>query len=947
MKSRLFAGICTLALCSWSSIGLAQTASSTPSTTTPPLQGSAEALPASGDEDAIADIIVTGSRAIADGSQAPTPVTVTSGEQLVKANPGLIAESLNMLPAFRGSTRPTTGNVVATGPNAGSFLNLRNLGVQRTLVLLDGRRAAPSSREGATDVNLLPSDLVKRVDIVTGGASAAYGSDAVAGVVNFVLDNRFKGIKGTLQSGVSERGDGASIKGSVSAGTSFANDRGRIVTSASYYDVQQIGSLADREWGRSNTGFLNNPANRGQLIFRDNLRAATASPGGVILSGPLALRQFGPGGTLVPFSRGTAQSGLIQVGGDGAQAFSSLSAGIETQNYFTHAEFDVTPSLTIFGQAALGLSKTEYNQIQQFNLGGFNGFTIFSGNAFLNPAVQQVLTQTNTPAFAMGRVNFDFGTPANALAKGRTLDLTAGFKYTGGGGLTIDGYYERGRNRTTIRTNNNVALERLYAAADAVRDPATNQIVCRVSLTNPGLYPGCVPINLFGVGAPSQEAIRYVEVNPAFRTTVKQDVADLSIRATPFATWAGDVALAAGGTYRRVELDQTTNDLANSVNDATGIRGFPAAYLNQPGGLLLSNVFPVAGSYHLWEVFGEAAVPLARDQPFLHALDVNGAVRYINYSTSGGVTTWKGGAVWEPVAGLRLRGTASRDIRAPNVPELFAGIVQQTGAVIENNVTVPIILATLGNADLRPEIAKTYTGGIVLQPDFAPGLTLSADYYSINVSGIITSLTPQLTLDQCRAGNDALCANITRNAAGTITRITSPTLNLNELKASGVDIEVGYRPSGDVFGGKAGFRVVASYLEKQQQIFTNGNIVDRAGEVGLSSNPRWNVVGNVTWTSDTFELFAQERFISAGRYDVTRSEPTTIEDNTVDHVFYTDLTASFKVAPKFRFYLTVNNLFDQDPPLAPTGTLIQYNRTNPQLYDVIGRFYTAGINFNF
>ncbi len=893
------------------------------------------------------EIVVTGSRAIRDGSQAPTPVTVVAADTLTKAQPGLIAEGLNQLPALRGSSRPTTGFTSATGPGTGSYLNLRNLGPQRTLVLVDGRRAAPSARDGSTDINLLPEDLIKRVDIVTGGASAAYGSDAVAGVVNFILDTHFTGLKANLQSGISGQGDVPTYKASLTAGHSFAEGRGRVVASASYYDMGGLQSVADRSWGKRGTGFLSNPAVPGQLIFRDDLRASTASPGGVILSGPLAMQQFAPDGSLVPFSRGSLQSGLIQVGGDGAQVFSNLSAAIRTQSYFGHAEFDVTPSLTLFAEGSLALARNHYNQVQQFNLGGFNGFTIYSGNAFLNPAVQQVLTNTNTPAFAMGRVNFDFGDPANATAKARTLDMKAGFRFTGPKDLLIEGYYGHSKNRTKIRTENNVVLERLYAAADAVRDPSSGNVVCRVTLTNPALYPGCVPINLFGQGAPSQEAIDYVEATSAYRTDFTQDVADLSVRARPFSTWAGEVSLAAGGQYRRIELDQVTDDIGPSVNDATGIRGFPAAYLNQPGGYLLTNVFPVSGGYHLWEVFGEAAVPLARDLPFLRSLDLNAAIRYTDYSTSGGVTTWKAGLVWEPVDGVRLRGTVSRDIRAPNVPELFAGTVQNTGSVIENGVTVPIIQVTRGNASLKPERAKTYTAGVVLTPNFAPGLTFSADYYSIDLNGVISSLTPQITLDQCNAGATALCANITRNAAGQITRIESPTLNLNRLKSAGIDFELGYRPSGGMLGGATQFRLVASYLQKQRQDISNGTSTDRAGEVGLTANPRWTATANLNWAKGPFEFFAQERFISAGKYDVTRHEPQTIEDNTVSSAFYTDATISYRTSKNYLIYFTINNLFDRDPPLAPNGTLVTFVPTNSQLYDVIGRQFTAGVKLNF
>lgn len=949
MKSVLLTSACGLAIASMA-MPSAATAQRVADTTA---IAATDPSPAAQDEQAAtsgqtgADIVVTGSRAVTNGSQAPTPVTVVSAETLAKAQPGLIAEGLNQLPELRGSTRPSTGFTSATGANSGSYLNLRNLGTQRTLVLVDGHRFAPSARDGSTDLNLIPEALIKRVDIVTGGASAAYGSDAVAGVVNLVLDTRFTGFKIDAQGGISDKGDGGSQKADIAAGTAFAGDRGHLVGSFTYYNVDGIQSLADRRWGALNTGYVANPANTRQIIFVDNLRGSTVSAGGLAISGPFAYQQFAPGGALVPFDRGTLRSGLNQQGGDGAQVFSNLSAAIRTETAFGRADFDVTPNLNVYAQGSAGWAKNEYVQVQQFNVGGFNGFTIYSGNAYLNPAAQAQLTATNTPAFGLGRIDFDFGAPSIADATARTIDGTAGFTWKGPAAFTFDGYYEHGSNVTNIRTLNNVDLQKIYAAADAVRDPASGQVVCRVALTNPGLYPGCTPINLFGAGAPSAAAIAYVEGTSHYRQVLTQDVGSLSAHGTPFSTWAGPVAVAVGGEYRREALRQDSDAVATRINTATGIRGFPAAYQNQPGGWLLTNVFPINGAYHLWEVFGEAGVPLARDAPFLKALDLNGAVRYTHYSTSGGVVTYKAGAVWEPVGGLRLRGTYSRDIRAPNVPELFAGISQATASVIENGAAAPIISATSGNPALQPEKAKTYTGGIVLQPARLPGLAISADYYSINIDGVITSLSAQNTVDQCDAGATALCANIVRNAAGIITRVTAPTLNLNRLSTAGVDIDLSYRLPTPVFGGQIGLRGVAGYLEHYRVDIFGGTTIDRTAEVGGSSNPRWTANASIDWAGGPLGLFVQERFISAGIDDATRVQPTTIADNHVPAVFYTDITATVTVKGGFRFFATINNAFDRDPPLAALGSLIIFNRTNPQLYDVVGRYMTAGVKLRF
>jgi iron complex outermembrane recepter protein len=938
MKTWLLAGVSALAAASGAH---AQQAQSNP---TPIAVRQAQPAPAEADATVVSDIVVTGSRVIRDGAQAPTPVTVMSSEQLQQSQPGLIGEAINVLPAFRGSTRPTTGFTGATGPSTGSFLNLRNLGPQRTLVLVDGRRATPSSRDGSVDINTLPSELVRRVDVVTGGASAAYGSDAVAGVVNFVLDTGFTGLKAEAQAGVSGHGDGESQKVSVTVGQGFDDNRGHFVASAQYYEVDGIQSLNARDWGREFYGFLSNPAVPGQLIFRQNVRSSTTAPGGLIISGPLAYQQFRPDGTLAPFNRGSVQSGLVQVGGDGSQLSSNMSADIRTQSVFGHVDYDLTPSLKVFGQLSLGETRNHYTQVQQFNVGGFNGFTIYSGNAFLNPAVQAALGAT--PAFGLGRMNLDFGDPTNATARNRLVDATAGFDWDGPAGWKVSGYYEHGRTKTDIRTDNNVNLEHLYAAADAVRD-TSGQIVCRVTITNPGLYPGCTPINLFGAGAPSAAAIAYVEGTAAYQTVLTQDVAALSAHGDLFSNWAGAISAATGVEYRREKVSQTSDDVATSVNDATGIRGFPAVYANQRGGWLVTNVFPIAGSYDLVEAFAEVVVPLARNLPFAKTLDFNGAVRYTDYSTSGGVTTWKAGLVWEPVEGLRLRATQSRDIRAPNVPELFAGVTQATGSVVENGATVGIITASSGNAALLPEKADTFTAGVVFQPSFAPGLTASIDYYSIDIAGVISTLTPQVTRDQCAAGAVALCANITRDSNGTITRIVSPTLNLNAAKTTGVDFELGYRPQFQPFGGQLILRGVASYLRENTTEVFGGKTIDRAGETGLTANPDWTVTASANWTRGPFSLFVQERYIAAGAYDVTRVQPTTIEDNSVAAAFYTDLTASYMLNERAKVTVTVNNLFDKAPPLAPNGTLSIFTPTNVQLFDQIGRYFTLRLNYRF
>ena len=897
-------------------------------------------------------VVITGSRVVSDGSRAPTPVTVVSSEQLQQASPGAIGEALNQLPTFRGSTRPSSGNFSATGPNSGSFLNLRNLGAQRTLVLLDGRRATPSALLGTTDTNLLPQELVNRVDIVTGGASAAYGSDAVSGVVNFVLDTDFEGVRGSLQGGISSESDSESFKGTLSGGFGFDNGRGHVIASASYYEIDGLQSIADRSWGAEGWGTLPDPTNPARLLILPNLNSALTTRGGLIVSPPFAGMQFTPEGELAPFDPGGPRGTLNQVGGDGARPLTNLSADVDTSSAFIHADYDITPQFNVYAQLGFAEAHNRYVQTQQFNIPGLNGFTIFSGNAFLPSTLQAQMTAFNVPAFLLGRINFDFGAPAIGDALNDTIDAAAGFSFDTSNGWTIDGYVQHGENRQRIRTENNVIVENLFAAADAVVDSGIGDIVCRVTLTNPGLHPGCTPINLFGEGAPSDAALDYVLGTAYYRASLTQDVAALSIRGEPFSTWAGPVGFAAGFEYRQEEAEQVSDSISQNFNDATGIRGFPAIYNGSQGGFILTNAQPVSGSYDIREGFAEVQVPLAENQAWARALDLNAAVRHTDYSTSGGVDTWKAGLSYEPIDGVRLRVTQSRDIRAPNVAELFSGSVQGQGTVIDPaNGATAVITSAVGNPDLQPETADTFTVGLVLTPIWLDGLVASIDYYNIEVEGVIASLTAQQTVDQCAQGSEQACVNIVRNDSGVITRIFRPGLNLNQLSTSGVDFELSYRfDAPPVIGGDLTVRALFSYLAELETIASGAAPRDQAGEVGLSANPEWSGQISLNWENGAWGVFVQERYVGEGVYDVTRIDGVTIDDNDVDPVFYTDATLTYRFgdeAHAYQAFLTVNNAFDEEPPIVPSGTLGAFYPTNPALYDVIGRYYTAGVRFQF
>jgi outer membrane receptor protein involved in Fe transport len=346
-------------------------------------------------------------------------------------------------------------------------------------------------------------------------------------------------------------------------------------------------------------------------------------------------------------------------------------------------------------------------------------------------------------------------------------------------------------------------------------------------------------------------------------------------------------------------------------------------------------------------VFAEAVVPLARDMTFAKALDLNTAVRYTDYSTSGTVTTYKVGASWRPIDDLRFRVTQSRDIRAPNIPELFSQGTQSSGSVIVNGVTTPAILQISGNPSLKPERANTVTAGFVWTPTFLQRLTFSADYYKIQINDVISTLTAQQVVDQCTAGNATACASVIRNSAGAVTRVIATSQNLNKLNTEGVDYELSYLPSHLVFGGNLTLRAIAGNLLKQERQVPGGAPIDLTGEVGLSANPRWLFTPSADWQREAFGLFVQARYIGAGKFDNSRVEGVTITDNRIPAVAYVDATASYRFHEHVQAYLTINNLFNKEPPRAPNGTLCYFYPTNPQLYDVVGRYFSLRVNLRF
>lgn len=903
-------------------------------------------------------IIVTGTRIVRDGFQSPTPLSVLSRDDIQNQSPtNNIADLVNQMPALAGSTRPANSRLAISSGLAGvNTMNLRNLGEVRTLVLLDGRRSVGSTITGLVDINTFPQSLVKSVEIVTGGASAAYGSDAVAGVVNYVLDKSYEGLKVEADSGITSQGDGFNYSFSVAGGKSFAGGRGHVLIAGEYAHRDGIFEV-DREWNQRGYRTLANspaaiaaggPAN----LVVSGAGTWNSTPGSIIRSqvgGATALRgtYFDIGGTARKYQFGSFSDASQTVGGDWQLNDTSRRIGLDAtddrRGVFGRMSFQVADWLELFGEASYNWNKTLFNAGPQAAT-----FTLAGDNAYLQQALG--------PQALAGVTSVSLGTSAADLPyrKNNMTRQVQRYAIGGGGEFSLfgkkavwDAYVQYGKTQAHELLRDIMNTGRLALATDAVFAPAGNTlgvapgtIVCRSSLTDPG--NGCVPLNRLGVGVANQAAVDYVLGDPYRDQTFEQIVTGVNLSTTPFATWAGDVSVAIGGEYRREEV-------SGSV---------PAEYRS---GWSVGNFLPTFGHYNVKEAYLETVVPLGIGAVF------NGAVRATDYSTSGYVTTWKAGLTWEPIPDIRLRGTRSRDIRAPNLNELFQSGTSRTntfstGTAYGQYAGMNYREVTTGNLALKPEKADSLSLGGVIQPRFLPGFSLSVDWFRITVNDAVSQMYADDIARRCNEGFQQFCAAIVPDPTGVRDYLVSASpFNFNRIKVRGMDYEASWRLPLDSFldsGSALTLRGAATnYLENT---IDNGISVpvDTAGQNSgqTSGTPSWIFRMSATFDTPSYAVSVVGRGVSSGTYSNTyvvctaNCPPSTAANPTIDnnHVagtFYTDMNFTAKIrvgGSDGQVFLNITNLFDRDPIMLPETGL----SANSTFSDLLGRSFRVGVRFN-
>lgn len=863
------------------------------------------------------DIVVTGSRIERAGFDQPTPVVVLGQAELQRGDRPNLQAILNDQPQFRASVTPSTtaGNEVSAGT---APADLRGLGPSRTLTLLNGRRFV-----GDNNLNYIPTNLIKTVEVVTGGASAAWGSGAVAGVVNITLNDKLEGITLSANTGISSRGDANRYGVDGSFGTSFADGAGHFMIGAEYLSDKGI---ADRN-SRPNVGSSGIvPAPGGKREVVEDLNMPGVSLGGVIVSGILAGQTFNPDGTLRPF-RGPDARGVGGEDGIGLTDRVYAAGPFDRLSTYARVSYDIG-NATLWLDGTYGRAKTDYPFFPDFLTGGALGpLTIQADNPFLSSDIRGQLAAAGETSFSFGRF---FADPYMTRFVSDRQNMVGAIGVDGGFGDSWK--YHAHFSHGVIKTDRQIPYETLSAAfGNAINAVSSGgQIVCGINAdANPANDdPSCSPINPFGQGNVSQAAFDYSTGTERSFSTTKLDSAGAQLQGDLFELWAGPLTIAIGAEARWEETK--SHRTPETIN-----------------GGFIHNLFTgdLSGGFNVQEGFAEVALPLIKIENKVE-LDFNGAARYSHYSNSGGIWSWKLGGTARLFDDILLRVTRSRDIRSPSITELFSERLLTIGSAIDDPRLAPanpgpgynpnpalVSSFTGGNPDLVPEIASTLTFGATVSPSFLRGFRASVDYYDISIDGAITSLSRNQVIAGCANGGQSACDQIIRDSSGTITTIYSGYQNIAKFKTSGIDFEASYIHS--LLGGSLRLRALATYVDKF--IYDDGlSRINSAGDVGSTANaiPKWRGNVSIGYDHGPFGGNVRVRYVDGGNYN---SSQTNFVVSELGSRTYVDLGVKFDVSDHFTFYGNVDNLFDSNAPLGGSRSI----------YEIMGTYYTAGVKLRF
>jgi len=976
----------------------------------------------------VQEVVVTGSRI----AQSPNDISIspiTSVSSVDIQQTGLIRteDVLQNLPSIAAEA-PSGNSISTVGINT---VSLRGLGSQRTLVLVDGRRMNPGGAGGVTgpggaanavDLNQIPSNLIERADVLTGGASAVYGADAVAGVVNFVLNTHYQGVKidadysfnnhknnsqqyldylsaGNQPIPPSTVNTGQNKNVSILAGANFADGKGNATTYFTYTNsLPSVGYQYDHAGCTLNAGAT--PTSKIRCGG-----SSTSGSGRFLLLGKIGDTTTTLADNTVDPATGAyrAYSGATDSYNYGALSYFQRQAERYTAGAFLH--YDVSDYASIYTETmyARNTSTAQYGPSGAF---AFTPYTLRSNNPLLT--AEQVATIFTPENIAANHAAFgDTGADAVTMYVGRrnvegggrldqytsnSIRQVLGVKGSFADAWSYDTYAQVGITQFQDIEGNFLGTPQISAALDVVPNPATGGVagvaagapVC-VSALPGGANPTCVPWNIYKPGGVTPDQLAYLSVPASYASNSTEYIWDGSV--------TGDL-----GKYG-VKLPTAKNGL--SVNVGAEYReekfqfdpDFIFANGLQAGG---APAQAIKGGLHVWEAFTEARLPILNDMPFAESLSLDAGYRYSNYTLGGTTNTYKFGVEWSPIHGARLRAGYNRAVRAPNLNELYQPPVvgaggtadpcwgtptltleqcERTGVTaaqyghILPNPAAQINTQVGGNLALTPEIADTYTFGVVLQPEMVPNLVTSIDVFYIKVKNTITSLSSNTIINNCATtGDPTLCGLIHRGATGslwfnTANFVTATQVNIGQVSTRGLDLTSHYHTDLGAFG-RLSLNLTGTYVKDfSTQPLPTGGSYDCAGYWGTTCSaplPHWRHTLNTTWGLPWLgiDLTARWRFIGPSKADRTSQDPHLASDFYVStsHIpgyNYIDLSASMPVTSWVDFRVGVNNIADKNPPLILNGNLSDCpntscnNNTWVGTYDALGRYLYAHVSAKF
>lgn len=954
----------------------------------------AQATGPSAAEPATQQITISASRIDRLGFVAPTPTTVLGAATLEQRATVNVGDVLNEVPSFRGSATPAGGGLANNGF---TLADLRGLGAQRTLVLLDRKRlptttvpGQATTPAGTVNLGMIPTALIRSVDVVTGGASAAYGSDAVAGVVNIVLDDKLQGLKASAQYGATRYDDARDVFLSMAGGTRFADGKGHVVVGGEYNSNSGTGIYnEERDWGRLYFGSITNlPANRAAGVPANNIGPNTGflfrlgSTGGVVqnagaLNGLSFVKAQNGGVTTAQLSFGRFGSGSFDQFSDAAVAanqaagidnrlLQQLRPDIERANVLARVSYQFSDNLSGYLEPLLSVVETNgIMTARRDGMGGNPALRIQADNpylrAILTPAQLALVpaaganTQTQG-GLALGYHGVEhFGAVVSKLTQ-HTARLAAGLKGSLNDVWNWDASVTTARNTTDRDYLNNFNNANFRNAVDAIT--LNGQVVCRSATARAA---GCEPISVLGRLTASPQALAYVQGTATGKSTTQLNTYAANIQGEPWQLPAGPVSLGAGIEHRTETLSLSTDALSQTDG-----------WLQGAGGSLAPVKLTVT------EAYAETIVPVLKGRMLAKSLDLNAAARITDYSTSGKVNTWKAGVSWEPTDELRIRGTRSRDIRAPTLVDLFTPVATVAPIPLDPRTALSGVAAMTalptagGNLALTPESADTTTVGVVIQPKAVKRLSLSADYYDIDVKGAITSTNAATIVSNCLPNGiysgHPQCSLITfaNNDVvnGQILAVSTQLANVGSFKTRGLDVQASYAlPLSQLsssLNGQLNLRLMGTrvfeYRSSADVTPARPNGVNRAGQTGAGFGgpaglPKWSWTGSADYKLQRLSLNTQVRFISRSRQNnalvgpddpsYATTLPNSINNNMIPSYTLVNVGAAYDFGNKGQrreVFVSVNNLFDRDPPLPANGSAY---------YDLMSRSFRLGARLSF